>query len=123
MTTHRTDLASLTDEEVYEDAAWIADTGEGMRSAAERMGTTVAALEARLYRGHHHDLVARLRALDPPWPQTTEANAARLSKWSRSPVGRHVRHEASRWLAHTRATWPDTEEEQAGRRMAIGGAA
>lgn len=120
MSKYRTDLPSLTDDEVIEDATWIASNGEGMRSAAERMGTTVAALEARLYRAGAGDVVARLRALDPPWPQSTEQNEARLSKWARSPMGRHVRRDASRWLAHTRGVWPDTEEEQAGRRLVLG---
>lgn len=118
MTTAREQVA-LTTEEVVEDAAYLAASGVGMRETARRMGTTVDALERRLYRAGQHELVSRLRGQDPMWPQAHEVTVGRYGAWARSIEGRTVLADARRWLDLVRATWPDTPEDQGRRQRAL----
>lgn len=53
--------------ERLEDARWLADTGEHLTGAAQRLGITRDALEAFL-RDHDRDTLARLRAREPRDP-------------------------------------------------------
>lgn len=55
-----TDHAAL-----IEDLEWMADTGESLDGAAERLNTTPVALERALYRHGRHDLATTLKQRNP----------------------------------------------------------
>ena len=111
--------ATLTDTEFVEDVAFMADAGVGLREAARRSGSTVGAIERRLYRLHEHGLVARMRAADPAPANTVAAVESRYVKWRRTPLGRRVLADAAKWLDLTAASWPDDESDQERRRVDV----
>jgi hypothetical protein len=114
----RRQTVTLTEGEIIEDAEYLAKSGSGFRETASRMGMTCDALEQRLRRADRADLYNRLRSQDPDLPESWGTNRTRYEAWAASPTGRAVLHRAALHLERARGLYPDTERDQAARRLA-----
>lgn len=105
-------MTRLTAAEVVEDAQWLADSGEGMRATAHRMGMTTDALERSLQRSGEHTLVRLLRSRDTA-PAIIGAHTRRT--WATTPAGMARLAEYRRHYEHALALHPDPPSVIAGR--------